>query len=92
MRVTPTPTLRYVLALLVSLSGFVCLGAQQTRAAGETRPTTAIQFTLDRPIDAGAAPFIVAGSDGLYSQEGLTVTTEVANGSREAIARVASDT
>jgi NitT/TauT family transport system substrate-binding protein len=90
MCVTPTPTWRYVLALLVSLSGFVFLGAQQTRAAAETRPTTAIQFTLDRPIDAGAAPFIVAASDGLFGQEGLTVTTDIANGSREAIARVAS--
>ena len=62
----------------------------ETRAAGEIRPPTAIQFTLDRPIDAGAAPFIVAASDGLFAAEGLTVTTDIANGSPEAIARVAA--
>jgi NitT/TauT family transport system substrate-binding protein len=77
-------TFRCVLALLVSLSGFACFGATKTRAAA------AIQFSLDRPIDAGAAPFIVAGSDGLFGQEGLAVTTDITNGSLEAIARVAS--
>jgi NitT/TauT family transport system substrate-binding protein len=83
-------TFRCVLALLVSLSGLACFSVTETRAAGETRQPAAIQFSLDRPIDAGAAPFIVAGSDGLFGQEGLAVTTDIANGSLEAIARVAS--
>jgi NitT/TauT family transport system substrate-binding protein len=83
-------TFRCVLALLASLSGLACFGATEIRAAGEIRHPAAIQFSLDRPIDAGAAPFIVAGSDGLFGQEGLAVTTDIANGSLEAIARVAS--
>jgi NitT/TauT family transport system substrate-binding protein len=83
-------TLRCVLALLASLPGLVCLGAQPTRAADEIQKPAAIQFSLDRPLDAGAAPFIVAASDGLFGKEGLTVTTDIANGSPEAIARVAS--
>jgi NitT/TauT family transport system substrate-binding protein len=85
-------TFRCVLALLVSLSGFAYFGTQETRAAGEIRQPTTIRFSLDRPLDAGAAPFIVAGSDGLFGQEGLSVTTDIANGSPEAIARVASGT
>ncbi len=83
-------TFRCVLALLVSLSGLACFGATETRAAGEIRQPVAIQFSLDRPLDAGAAPFIVAASDGLFGQEGLAVTTDIADGSPEAIARVAS--
>jgi NitT/TauT family transport system substrate-binding protein len=82
-------TFRCVLALLASLSGLACFGATETRAAGEIRQPSAIQFSLDRPIDGGAAPFIVASSDGLFGQEGLAVTTDIANGSLEAIARVA---
>ena len=59
-------------------------------AAGEIQPPTAIRFTLDRPVDAGAAPFVLATSDGLFAAEGLAVTTDIAAGSPEAIARVAA--
>jgi NitT/TauT family transport system substrate-binding protein len=90
MRLTPTTTFRCVLALLASLSGFACCDAKESWAADEIRQPVAIQFSLDRPIDAGAAPFILAASDGLFSQQGLAVTTDIANGSQEAIARVAS--
>ena len=44
------------------------------RAADETRPPIAIQFSLDRPIDAGAAPFVLAAVNGLFGSEGLAVT------------------
>jgi NitT/TauT family transport system substrate-binding protein len=81
---------RCVLALLMSLPGFACLGADQTRAAGEVRPPIAIQFSLDRPVDAGAAPFILAASDGLFGSEGLAVTINSAAGSPDAIERVAT--
>ena len=51
---------------------------------------TALHFSLDRPADGAAAPFIVALSRGLYRAEGLTVTTSAAANSPDAIARVAS--
>lgn len=47
-------------------------------------------MTLDRPVNAGVAPLIVAMADGLFASEGLAVTTDVVTGSPEAIARVAS--
>ena len=61
-------------------------------AADEARPPVAIQFSLDRPIDAAAAPFVMAATGGLFSAEGLAVTTNIASGSPDAIARVAAGT
>jgi NitT/TauT family transport system substrate-binding protein len=86
MRVTPTIALPFVLALLTGQSGLAGNG----RAEGEVRPPLAIQFSLDRPLDAGAAPFVLAASRGLFGSEGLAVTTNIASGSPDAIARVAS--
>jgi NitT/TauT family transport system substrate-binding protein len=88
MRIHPTKAVRYVLAVLTGLGGLVCLGA----AASEVRQPIAIQFALDRPISAAAAPFVMAAADGLFGLEGLTVTTDIANGSPDAIARVAAGT
>jgi len=88
MRVFPTIAVRF-LASLLSLPGFACCGGE-SRAAGEIRPPVAIQFSFDRPIDAGAAPFVMAASDGLFASEGLAVTTNIAGGSPDAIARVAA--
>ena len=89
MRANPTIAVRRFLAL-AALLGLACLGTAQTRAADETRPPVAIQFTLDRPLDAGAAPFVLAATSGLFGAEGLAVTTNIASGSPDAIARVAS--
>jgi NitT/TauT family transport system substrate-binding protein len=86
MRVNPTIAVRCFLALLIGLPGFACL---VSRAAGEVRPPIAIQFSLDRPIDASAAPFVMASVSGLFSSEGLAVTTNIASGWPDAIARVA---
>src|ERR1700676_357574 len=86
MRVTPTIALRFVLAVLTGLSGL----AGNSRAQGEARPPLAVQFSLDRPLDAGVAPFVLAASRGLFGSEGLAVTTNIAIGSPDAIARVAS--
>ncbi|WP_291609211.1 ABC transporter substrate-binding protein [Bradyrhizobium sp.] len=72
-----------MLALLAGLAGAVCL---PVRAA----EPVAVQFTLDRPIDAVAAPFVMAQAGGLFSAEGLNVTTGIAASTHEAIARVAS--
>jgi NitT/TauT family transport system substrate-binding protein len=86
MRVTPTIALPFVLALLTGLLGL----AGNSRAESEAWPPLAIQFSLDRPLDAGAAPFVLAASRGLFGSEGLAVTTNIASGSPDAIARVAS--
>lgn len=51
-----------------------------------------IQFTLDRPIDAIAAPFVLAASRGLYRAENLNVALQVATGSKDTITRVATGT
>jgi len=90
MRVNPAIAVHCCLALLTGLFGLACFGAGAGRAAGEIRPPIAIRFSLDRPIDAGAAPFVLATSDGLFATEGLAVTTNIASGSPDAIARVAA--
>jgi NitT/TauT family transport system substrate-binding protein len=88
MRVAPTIAVRWILASLVGLSGFACLGAGESRA--QARQPVAIQFSFDRPLDASAAPFVLAATRGLFSLEGLAVTTNIASGWPDAIARVAT--
>lgn len=90
MRVTWTIALRTVMALLIGLGGMVWSRAGHTQADSVPPHAVAIQFTLDRPIDAAAAPFVMAGASGLFSAEGLAVSTNVASGSSDAIARVAA--
>src|SRR4051794_25846813 len=89
MRVNRIKAIRRILASLLGLLS-ACLGAAHSRAAEETRQPIAIQFTLDRPIDASAAPFVLATAKGLFGSEGLAVGTNIASGSPDAIARVAS--
>jgi NitT/TauT family transport system substrate-binding protein len=91
MRLDPTIAIRCLLASL-GLLGLACGGPEESRAANEIRQPTAIQLSLDRPIDAGAAPFILAISDGLFGAEGLAVTINSAAGSPDAIARIAAGT
>jgi NitT/TauT family transport system substrate-binding protein len=79
-----------MLALLIGLGAVVCAIAAQ--AADEPRQPIAIQFSLDRPIDAAAAPFVMAAVNGLFTAEGLAVTINIASGSPDAIARVAAGT
>ena len=92
MRTTRTNAFRSLLALLAGLCGIAVLGASQVFAADEPHPPLAIQFSLDRPIDAAAAPFVMAAAGGLFSAEALAVTTNIASGSPDAIARVAAGT
>src|SRR5712672_3572700 len=89
MRARPTIANSCILASLTGLLAVACFGVTGSRAQGEVRPPTAILFSLDRPIDASAAPFVLASSRGLFGSEGLAVTTNIASGSKEAIARVA---
>ena len=91
MRVRRTIAVGCFLACL-SLIALACLFAGESRAASEARPPIAIRFSLDRPLDAGAAPFVVADTRGLFAAEGLAVTTNSAAGSPEAIAGVAAGT
>ena len=86
MRANLPLTVRCFLTSLTGLLGLAWLHA----AGAEVRPPIAIQFSLDRPIEAGAAPFVVASVRGLFGAEGLSVATNIANGSPEAIARVAT--
>jgi NitT/TauT family transport system substrate-binding protein len=90
MRVRPTIAFRCISALLTGLLALACFGVNPVRAQAEPRQPVPIRFAFDRPIDAGAAPVLLASASGLFSSEGLAVTTEIAAGSADAIARVAS--
>ncbi|NEV01727.1 ABC transporter substrate-binding protein [Bradyrhizobium uaiense] len=88
MQVGRTTVLRWILAGMIGLSGGVWPVVAPLRAGDAPQPLT-IQFTLDRPLDAAAAPFVMASTGGLFSAEGLSVGTNVATSSADAIARVA---
>jgi NitT/TauT family transport system substrate-binding protein len=93
MRVTSSIAIRRFLArfpvwVVMALS-LACFSAGASRA-DDTQPQTAIQFTLDRPIDASAAPLVLASTRGLFRAEGLAVATNIASGPADAITRVAS--
>jgi len=90
MRVSPTIALPCISALLTGLLALACFGANEVRAQAGPRQPIPIRFAFDRPIDAGAAPVLLASASGLFSSEGLAVTTDIAGGSADAIARVAS--
>ena len=80
---------RFPIRVVTTLS-LACLGAGASLAAGEAPQPIAVQFTLDRPLDASAAPFVLASTHGMFRAEGLAVGTNIASGSPDAIARVAS--
>lgn len=91
MRAYSTIAVRCFLTSLIVLLGLGWPGARESRAADDKAPV-AIQFSLDRPINAGAAPFVLAANRGLFSSEGLSVATNIASGSLDGIARVAAGT
>lgn len=73
--------------LLSASAGTVALLGSRLPVAAQT--TTSVRFALDRRVDGAAAPFVLAANRGLYRAEGLEVTTITANGSQDAIARLA---
>jgi NitT/TauT family transport system substrate-binding protein len=81
---------RPLVAALVGLLASGGLGATSGRAAEQPAPPVAVQFSLDRPIDGVAAPFVLAGTRGLFRAEGLNVSINAATSTQDAIARVAS--
>ncbi|WP_315767528.1 MULTISPECIES: ABC transporter substrate-binding protein [unclassified Bradyrhizobium] len=87
MRVQRSPLLwRPVLLAAVVLAGLGACAA----LAEETKRQVAIQLALERPLEASMAPVVLATSHGLFGGEGVAVTTTIAKGSADAIARVAS--
>jgi NitT/TauT family transport system substrate-binding protein len=89
MRVTKTSVLPFMLAVLIGLAGGLCLATGEATAE-DAKPPLALQFTFDRPMEASMAPFVVAANRGLFNTEGLNVSTNSANGSIDAITRVAA--
>jgi NitT/TauT family transport system substrate-binding protein len=94
MRVASSIALRRFLTRFpvwaITALSLACIGAQTGPVTGQTAQPIAIQFTLDRPLDASDAPFVLASGRGLFRAEGLAVGTNIAGGPADAIARVAS--
>jgi NitT/TauT family transport system substrate-binding protein len=87
MRALATIFSRRLLALWLSA---LSLSATPAAYADDARPPVAVQFSLDRAVDAVAAPFVLASTRGLFRAEGLNVTTNAASDTRDTISRVAS--
>lgn len=66
------------------------LAAALIRVPGASAAEVAIHFTLDRPIEGPAAPFLLPLDKGYYKAEGLNVSLEPADNLLEPITRVAS--
>ena len=90
-----TKTLRYALLkrLLPVLTAASLAGASPVAAqppSDAPAATTPIRFTLDRPVDGVAAPFVVATTKGYFRSEALSVTTDVAKGTASLLPPAAS--
>ncbi len=81
---------RVLLQLLMSGAGAAALSPTAVANPGTEVLPTSLRLALDRPIDGTAAPFLLAASRGIFRSAGLTVTTDIAKGSDEAIARLAA--
>lgn len=82
--------MRFALSKSLLRLASIFVAALVVADASPIAAATPLRLTFDRPVDAIAAPFVLADSKGLFRTEGLQVTTDVARGSADAIARVAS--
>lgn len=92
--ISPNACWRYPTLFAVWITaalGLACLGGIRHAAAQGAQPT-ALQFSLDRALDASAAPLVLASTRGLFRAENVAVTTTIATGPQDAIERVASGT
>jgi NitT/TauT family transport system substrate-binding protein len=80
--------LRRVIPAAVMATGAIVLATPFAPASAQT----AVRFTLDWRFEGPSAPFLFALEKGYFKAEGLDVTIDTGNGSREAIPRVASGT
>ena len=71
------------------IAGLACTLAVFAAGTCGSAAQTPVKFTLDWRFEGPAAPFTVALDNGYFKAEGLDVTIDTGNGSRESIPRVA---
>lgn len=72
------------------LSGACAAMLAGLAASGALAQGTDVKFTLDWKFEGPAAPFLVAIDKGYFKAEGLNVTIDTGNGSRDTITRIGS--
>lgn len=82
------PLCRRPLFRIAGLAGAIALLGTVSSAQAQT----VVRFTLDWRFEGPSAIFLTAIEKGFFKAEGLDVTIDTGNGSREAIPRVASGT
>ena len=75
---------------LSRLAGALAATATVLAGSAAFAQTTDIKFTLDWKFEGPAAPFLLAIDKGYFKKEGLNVTIDTGNGSRDTITRIGS--